>query len=306
MILKFIKFIFFGNYFIGLLAIALNIEGTLRLGIPYNSLAYYILVFCAPIAYYNYAYMGAIKFGNSTNPRSKWFFSHKKFLQINQYTLTIISIAIMVYIFWVNFWAILNLPIYYYLIVFVMFGLAALYYGLLPTYFFNLNLRNTGWLKPFIIGFLWACTANLLPLLMLKIESNSIQENTTLWIWLFIQNWMFCTVNAIMFDIKDYEIDISRELKTFVVRIGIQKTIGFILIPLLSVGLLSFLVFGYIQHLSFIKIGINLIPFLLTIIVAFLMSSKKNIFFYLIIIDGLILVKALCGILAELILKHHW
>lgn len=305
MILKLIKFIFFGNYFIGLLAIALNMEATLRLGIPYNSLGYYILVFCAPVAYYNYAYMGAIKFGSATNPRSEWFIKHKAFLKINQFALTIISIFIIVYLLVVNFWSILNLPLFYWLIIFLMFGLAALYYGLMPTYFFNLNLRKTGWLKPFIIGFLWACTANILPILMLRIESNFIEENTSLWIWLFIQNWMFCTVNAIMFDIKDYEIDVNRELKTFVVRIGIQKTIGFILLPLLGVGMIAFLIFGYIQELSFIKIGINLIPFLLTIVVAFLMYTKKNILFYLIIIDGLILVKAICGILAVLILKYQ-
>ncbi len=305
MILKLVKFIFFGNFFIGLLAIALNIEATLRLGIPFNSVAYYVLIFCAPIAYYNYAYMGAIKYGNATNPRSVWFNNHKKFLKIDQFLLTIVSISIMVYLFLVNFWSILNLPLYYWLIVVLMFGLAALYYGLMPTYFFNLNLRNTGWLKPFIIGFLWACTANILPILILKIESDIIEENTSLWIWLFIQNWMFCTVNAIMFDIKDYEIDVNKELKTFVVQIGIQKTIGFILLPLLVIGMISLLIFGYIQQLSFIKIGINLIPFLLTILVAFLMYTKKKILFYLIIIDGLILVKALCGILAELILKYQ-
>ncbi|AWG21340.1 hypothetical protein FFWV33_07255 [Flavobacterium faecale] len=306
MSLKLIKFIFFGNYFIGLLAIALNIEATLRLGIPYNSLGYYILVFCAPIVYYNYAYMGAIKFGSATNPRSKWFISNAKFLKKNQFILALISIVIVVYQIVVNFWNIVNLPLYYWLIVFLMLGLAALYYGLLPTTYFNLNLRNTGWLKPFIIGFLWASTANILPIIMLRIESNFIEENTFLWIWLFIQNWMFCTVNAIMFDIKDYEIDVNRELKTFVVRIGIQKTIGFILLPLLIIGMISFLIFGYIQDLSLMKIGINLIPFLLTIVVAFFMYTKKNILFYLIIIDGLILVKAICGILAELILKNHW
>ena len=302
MILKLIKFIFFGNYFIGLLAIALNIEAVLKLGIPYNSLVYYVLIFCAPIAYYNYAYMGAIKLGGSTNPRSQWFINHKKFIKINQYALTIISIFIIVYLFLVNFWSILDLPIYYWLVVLIMFGLAVLYYGLLP----NLNLRNTGWLKPFIIGFLWACTANILPILMLKIESNIVEENTSLWVWLFIQNWMFCTVNAIMFDIKDYEIDVNKELKTFVVRNGIQKTIGFILLPLLVIGMISLLIFGYIQQFSYLKIGMNLIPFFLTIMVASLMNTKKNILYYLIIIDGLILVKAICGILAELILKHQF
>ena len=303
MFLKVIQFIFFGNYFIGLLALALNIEATLTLGTAYNSLAYYILIFCAPVAYYNYAYIGAIKFSTSSNPRSEWFIKHKKFLKINQSILTGISIILIAYLSLTNIQNILNLSIDYWIVVFFMIGVAGLYYGLIPTYFFDLNLRNTGWLKPFIIGFLWACTANILPLILLKIESNVVVDNHFLWARLFIKNWMFCTVNAIMFDIKDYEIDSNRELKTFVVRIGIQKTIAFILLPLLVIGMSTLLVFGYIQNFNFIVIVMNMIPFLLTIFVAFLMYTKKNILFYLIVIDGLIFIKALCGIVAVLLLK---
>jgi hypothetical protein len=47
MVAKVVRFIFFGNYFIGLLAIALTIEATLQLRLPFNSLAYYALIFCA-------------------------------------------------------------------------------------------------------------------------------------------------------------------------------------------------------------------------------------------------------------------
>lgn len=305
MFLKVIKFIFFGNYFIGLLAIVLNIEASLQLGVPFNSFAYYLLIFCAPVAYYNYAYMGALSLNTSSNPRSEWFIKHKKFLKISQPILTFTSVFLIIYLFLTNIWSILDLPLYYWVIVFIMFAVAALYYGLLPTYFFNLNLRNTGWLKPFIIGFLWACTANILPLIMLKIESDIMVDDASLWVWLFVKNWMFCTVNAIMFDIKDYEIDVNRELKTFVVRIGINRTIGLILLPLLGIGMVSLLVFGYIKQFDSIKIILNMIPFLLTIIVAFLMYTKKNILFYLIVIDGLILVKALCGILAMYILQYQ-
>ena len=257
------------------------------------------------MAYYNYAYIGAIKFSTSSNPRSEWFIKHKKFLKINQSILTGVSIFLIAYLSLTNIRNILNLPIYYWIVVFLMVGVAGLYYGLIPTYFFNLNLRNTGWLKPFIIGFLWACTANILPLILLKIESNVVVDNLFLLARLFIKNWMFCTVNAIMFDIKDYEIDSNRELKTFVVRIGIQKTIAFILLPLLLIGMSSLLFFGYIQNFNFIVIVMNMIPFLLTIFVAFLMYTKKNILFYLIVIDGLIFIKALCGIGAILLFKYQ-
>ena len=112
---------------------------------------------------------------------------------------------------------------------------------------------------------------------------------------------MFCTVNAIMFDIKDYAIDANLELKTFVVRIGIRKTIFYILLPLLSIGVISLLIFAYVRNFPAIRVVFNLLPFLLTMLVAFSMHHRHRILYYLIVIDGLIFVKAICGIIGILI-----
>jgi 4-hydroxybenzoate polyprenyltransferase len=295
---KIIRFIFFGNYFIGFLAVALTIEATLQLALPFNSIAYYALIFCAPIAYYTHAYMGNLKLTKSTNQRVAWYIKHKKFLKWSQRILISSGLTIFLFLFFTNFYSIFHLPAIYWIIVFAILGVAILYYGLLPSYFFNLNLRNTGWLKPFIIGFMWACTANVLPLIVLKIERGADFPSEILWLWLFVKNWMFCTVNAIMFDIKDYAIDANKELKTFVVQVGIRKTILLVLIPLLLIGMVSLLIFTSYQHFPVSTIVINLIPFLLTFLVAYSMQHRKQILYYLIVIDGLILIKALCGILA--------
>lgn len=112
---------------------------------------------------------------------------------------------------------------------------------------------------------------------------------------------MFCTVNAIMFDIKDYEIDANRELKTFVVQFGIPKTIFFILIPLLAIGMLSLFVFTTYEQFPIKQVLMNFIPFVLTLIVAFSLNLQKPILYYLIVIDGLILLKACCGIIGAMI-----
>ncbi|MET1055766.1 MAG: hypothetical protein ABWY16_10705 [Pedobacter sp.] len=294
---KILRFIFFGNYFVGLLAVALTIESTLQLSMPFNSLSYYILLFLAPIVYYTYAYMGATSSENSQNPRTAWYGKHHNFIHRSQIILTSIGLAVFLYMLRRDYVAILHLPILYWITVAVVIGMAILYYGLVPVFFFNLNLRNTGWLKPFIIGFIWAATANLLPLILLKIESGIDFTESPLWFFLFIKNWMFCTVNAIMFDMKDYAIDSNSQLKTFVVRIGLKKTIFYVLIPLLLLGMISLLVFANFEHFAPARILLNLIPFVLTLVVAYSMNKRKKIFYYLIVIDGLILVKALCGII---------
>ena len=301
MIAKLIRFIFFGNYFIGLLAIALTIESTLQLRLQFNTFPYYLLIFCAPVVYYTHAYMGATRFSGSTNPRVAWFIKHQHYLRWSQWVLSAVAIISFLYLLLFNITPILALSWIYWVIVAIILMVAFLYYGLLPAYFFNLNLRNTGWLKPFIIGFIWACTANVLPLIILKIEQGTPFPFGEFWLWLFVKNWMFCTVNAIMFDIKDYEIDANRELKTFVVQFGIHKTIFFILIPLLAIGMLSLFVFTRYEQLPGKQVLMNFIPFVITLIVAFSLNLKKPILYYLIVIDGLILLKACCGIIGAII-----
>lgn len=293
---KILRFIFFGNYFVGLLGVALTIEATLQLKMPFNSLSYYILLFTAPIIYYTYAYMGAATGQIPKNPREAWYIKHKRFVQWSQLLLGTVFIVTFVHMLSRDYLAILHLPLVYWITVAAVMAVALLYYGLVPVFFFNLNLRNTGWLKPFVIGFVWAATVNLLPLILLKIESGIDITASSFWFFLFIKNWMFCTVNAIMFDMKDYAIDYNSQLKTFVVRIGLKRTIFYVLIPLLITGLLSLLGFAYIEHFPPVRVMINMIPFVLTIVVAYSMNKRKNIFYYLVVIDGLILVKAICGI----------
>jgi len=296
--LKILKFIFFGNYFVGLLAVALTIEATVQLNVPFNSLAYYVLLFLAPIVYYTYAYMGASKGPHPENPRTAWYADHSRFIHWSQLIFSLICCGIIAWITYNDYMSILHLPLQYWIIVGVVIAAAILYYGLVPLVFFNLNLRNTGWLKPFIIGFIWAATANVLPLIILRIESGTDTTESIFWLFLFIKNFMFCTVNAIMFDMKDYAIDSNSQLKTFVVRFGLKKTIFYVLIPLLVTGIIALSTFAYVMHFSILRYLINLIPFVLTGLVAYSMNKRKKIFYYLIVIDGLILVKALCGILA--------
>ncbi|MGL1386138.1 hypothetical protein ACSTJO_00160, partial [Vibrio parahaemolyticus] len=48
------------------------------------------------------------------------------------------------------------------------------------------------------------------------------------------------------------------------------------------------------------RIIFNTIPFILLIIVAWSMHRRKSILYYLAVIDGLMLIKALCGIAGSL------
>jgi 4-hydroxybenzoate polyprenyltransferase len=300
---KLIPFIFFGNYFLGLLTIALSLETALQLHIPFNSISYYGLTFVLTILYYTYAYKDASGNKATTNPRIIWYRKHAAFIKYSQFTLLIIASALGLGMLYQHAKGIQELPLSYWL-VFIFILLAGLsYYGLIPGKFLKLNLRQTGLLKAFVIGFVWACWVNLAPVIALRAEKQIVVTDMGLLLFLFIKNWMFCTANAIMFDIKDYADDSNRQLKTFVVRFGLRKTIFYTLFPLLIVCIISALTFAHYRHFKPQTMIFNMIPFVSLLIVAYSLHNRKPILYYLIVIDGLLLIKACCGIAGVLVAK---
>ncbi len=295
---KIIKFIFFGNYFVGMLGIALSLETAFQLRLPFNSITFYTLFFCVTVMYYSYAYSKPLQSFSISNPRSVWYRQHNKLIKYTQWFLLIVCITLGCLLLINDYKNLLQMPMQYWLIIVCMFLAAILYYGLLPHSFYKLNLRNTGWVKAFVIGFVWACSVSLLPVIALQLDKGFTYIDTFLAIGLFIKNWMFCAVNAIMFDLKDYEDDSNHQLKTFVVRFGVNNTIFFMLMPLVLIGIFFMLAFARYRHFTFWPVLFNLIPFLLLLIVTWSMQRQKKILYYLVVIDGLVFIKAICGIIA--------
>src|SRR6187401_2205228 len=118
--LKLIKAIFFGNYFIGLIAIALSVESCVQLRLPLNSITYYAVLFCATIFYYTYAYLGPLGTGQYKNPRKAWYAQHHKRLIISQCILAAICVVLASFFIYKNFEGIKSLPLEYWIIGFMI------------------------------------------------------------------------------------------------------------------------------------------------------------------------------------------
>lgn len=281
-----------------MLAIALSVETAIQLQIPFTSITYYVLLFSATVMYYTYAYTGALASTSTANLRSQWYRDHTTLTKYTQIVLFVLCMILGVVMLMCDYSNLLSLPIVYWLVMGIILLSSLLYYGLLPRSLFKLNLRNTGWLKAFVIGFVWAGCVSLVPLVVLQIEGTKETVDPILAAGLFIKNWMFCTVNAIMFDLKDYEDDSNKQLKTFAVHFGIHRTISAVIIPLSVIGAIAVFGFAWYRHFGPIPVLINLVPFILLLIVSYSMHRQRSIFYYLIVIDGLVLIKAICGILA--------
>lgn len=313
---KAIEFIFYGNYFYALCVLALSIESSLQQGIGLNTLPFYILLLTSTVVYYTYAYMGEIRFSEIfsykrsqnrlsqqltySNKRTNWYIQNHQLLRITQILFLLLSMGCAIYLTIIEYRHIFSLYFSEWLVLLSVPVVALFYYGNAFFPVFKINLRRTGWLKPFVIGFVWAGTVTLYPPMFHQWQRDLHYILSPFIFWLLIKNWMFISVLCIMFDIKDYADDANRELKTFVVRVGLRKTIFLILLPLTIIGLAALWIYAIGRDFSLMRILINTIPFILLLWVAYSMHQRKTILYYLIIIDGLMLVKGLCGIIGAL------
>jgi 4-hydroxybenzoate polyprenyltransferase len=288
------RFLLFGNYFYGICAVALSVEASLQQHAALNSLSYYLFVFIATVLYYTHAYI-AEPSASSGNLRANWYFEKKTVIRWSQFLFTLLFIYFGYLLLTRNWRSIIGLGWYQWAIIAIFPLVAALYYGSASPQRATHSLRNNGWLKPFVIGFVWAGCVTVYPVIFSHIEQKTVYEPDLIAMLLFIKNFMYITMLCIMFDIKDYAADHNHQLKTFVVRFGLRKTIFYILIPLSLLGLGTFIMFGIVRDFPVLRILINTLPFILLIIVAYSMHRRKSILYYLAIIDGLMLVKAICG-----------
>ncbi len=297
-----IKSLFFGNYFYGICAIGLSVEASLQQHIPLNSFLYYLFVFAATILYYTHAYIALTDTGSS-NKRTSWYALHKKGVAISQVFFTMVFIVSGIFLCgsFINHFKSISLLQWVLAAIFPL--VASLYYGSLKPNTTRNNLRSNGLIKPFVIGFVWAGAVTIYPAIWQSIENNTPYTPGPVSALLFIKNLMFVTVLCIMFDIKDYAADHNQALKTFVVRLGLRKTIFYVLLPLCAVGLGTFILYAFLRNFPLLRILVNTIPFIMLIIVAYSLHQRKSILYYLAIIDGLMLVKAVCGIIGILIIK---
>ena len=86
------KFIFYGNYFYGICAVALSVEATLQQRFPLNRVSYYFIVFIATVIYYVYPYLKKDQAGK-TDGRSTWYRKNYSVMFWNQVIMAIILVA---------------------------------------------------------------------------------------------------------------------------------------------------------------------------------------------------------------------
>jgi hypothetical protein len=301
---RIIKALFFSNFFYGICTVALAIETAYQQALPVGNISFYILLFCLSTYYYTVAYTHQQNSPSiHANDRTNWYYTNQAIIKYSQIGLLVIAVfSFFNLITYANF-SLEYIELKTWLIMLLFPLLALLYYGTeIPGKGF-VSLRKFGLFKPFLIGLIWAGTVSILPLLYYDTthSSNSIFTLTTL--FLLLKNWFYISVLCILFDIKDYASDYNFQLKTFIVRLGLRKTLSLVILPMAFIGWMFFFSIAIINHFPPLRIVFNSIPFILLIIVSITMYQRKSILYYLAIIDGLMLVKAIFGITGMILIK---
>lgn len=291
----FFQWLFFGNIFLGLCAVTLSVETCLQLHYVCSKM-FLLLAFLTTVFYYNIAYITE-KPPESINERSHWYFQHHKMLKNIQRILGM-SLFLVAFLFFQKIGVDVLHQQVQTLLFLASFPMAALlYYGIHPRAIPLFRMRDVGWLKPFLIGYSWAGMVTILPSTTWACEHKlSFQMSRSMMLWFGI-NWLLCSIIAILFDIKDYATDYNNLLQTFVVKKGLRFTLLFVLLPLCVLLSLMIGFWGWTQNFTLWQSLLLQVPVLALIRIAFSLQKRRNIVFYLVVIDGIVLLKALCGIL---------
>ena len=295
--------VLFGNYYLAFCITALSAETAIKNGFFIADLSYYFFVFLSVVVYYTYAYSGDSITQRASNARSLWYVRNAVLIRFTQiiYSVLIAAAALFLVVKYRSDFRYFSVENWLLLLLFPL--IALLYYGVIFPVRFRFRLRNVAWLKPFIIGFTCTGIITVYPMLLHALQINEPYHISIANSCYFLTNWLFTTAIAIMFDIKDFVADHNFRLKTFVVTQGLRRTIFFILLPLAAASFLSFVMFAFLKHFSSLQILINIIPFCLLLMAATSLRRRKGILYYLLVIDGLLLVKAAFGICAMLLVK---
>lgn len=292
--------ILWSNHFYGICAVLLAIESNFMLIQKMPNLFLLLFIHLATVVYYTHAYLQEVHDG-VYNERTTWYQNNAKYLIIRQILFICLSI-------WIGLFKLDILNLFYHAtlwvkcIMLLTIFISAIYY--LPKYsIFSFNIfRHIGILKSISIAWVWSIISCVLPI-WLELHENFTHILNTYIFWdHFIFIFLFILILAILFDIKDLYRDKKELVHTIVAKYGIDFTIHKIILPLLCIQFL-FVLLGYMLHVnSGWQFNINLLMLGLTYLVARKVIHYDAIHTNLLMIDGLIVIKAISGIVISLIM----
>lgn len=297
-----LKFLFFGNYFYALCAVVLSIDTLLTLEL-YTADGHYILIlFLGVIVFYTHAYRtldkvdeGSVYLNAFYQQRTLWYIRNNRLVRVQQFLFAAVVIIASLYYY---------LPIFgsgiitdaEYMVICAIAILAGAYVG-----YGSYNIRRYGLFKPFIIAMLWTGMVTLLPVFTAqwKVGQHFVSKSSLIILCLY--NTIYIAQLCVLFDIKDYAVDARRHLRTFIVCLGLKRTLRYVMVPMYIVSLLLWALFAEGMGYNLTQGLLGFVPLLALAAVVYMVRKPRPLLFYLFIVDGLMLLKGIIGVIIGII-----
>jgi hypothetical protein len=285
--------LFWNNHFYGICAVFLATEASNTLLHKIPEFPILFLIYSLTVFYYTWAYLRSYK-NEDENERTKWYQQHAHYLKIRQWILLLLLNYIGFYV--LNFFHLFfQAAIAVKCIIVFTAVISVLYY--VPFFLNKLGytIRANGFLKNLTISWVWTFVCCFLPIWLDNKTGFFIRIDLShFWVY-FFQLFVFLFILAVLFDIKDINRDQDHKVNTIVVQYGIIPTFIKLLFPLLLLYLITNFYFYYLLDL---KIGYLLGQTLLAFLIFLNARSiihEKLIYRNILLIDGLMLIKAILG-----------
>lgn len=282
----FVKWLYYGNYFYGLCAVAMCMETQCLFGFGSTSIYFYTAVYCGTVIFYSYPYLQS---NSPTNERLQWYAQHKRLVYYSLCLLSLLlllSVGIIMYkcysqlhLLNTKAWVVISSTI----------AIALAYYGSK-----QISLRHIGWLKPFVVAFVWANVSTLMPVIYYTLLHNMQFKVYGLLGLFWANNFAYIAILCVLFDNKDVQTDTQQHIKTYIIKYGFAYTKHNIIQPLLLFGVGIVSIIGYTFYSFSIAYLLWYIPYLVLYILLHTKIETKSLLYYLVVVDGMLLLKALC------------
>lgn len=296
MVKSFLRWLLFSNVYIAIAAILFTISNLALVKICDPPIVLLLVIFLAVIWFYNLS-NNKIRLTNSKNLRLNWLLTKRNHLHTVQ-TILFSCIVIFCLLLLPNLFNFYNVTKWFHLVFFFSFFIVAFFY--LNDFKFKLlsiNLRSIGLLKPFFIGYVWMGVTFVLPYVFYKIASLTELNFNKIFYLFFIEGFVFISLLAIIYDVKDAESDKKNGLITWCVKLGFKDLTKKILLPCLFLMSIEFS-FLYYSNLICISTLLVFIGSYLTILfISTFLLSKQSLLLHLAVIDGVIIARAIVIIL---------
>jgi hypothetical protein len=267
-----LNFFFFCNYYIACCAVMLSLQ-VFSLSDSYDFIVIAEIFFCTNAIYLLHSVLGINKIPDK--------FSNSRIIFLKKH-LNIIRILFLIsFLFAFIFYLFLNLKAK---ILLISIFFPALGY-VIPVYK-NKRLRDLPFLKVFLTSIFWTVLTVLLPHISLSNSSVNIYP-------LLIDRFLFLLALALLFDIRDVEIEKKSGVKTFPNVFGKKATV------ILTILLMSiWLIINFFYQNILVSAAMFTLYTLFVILSMKCLKPQKDIF-YTIALDGLMIVQPLLFVIME-------